>query len=242
MKTKYFKYQVIHNALVVHFDNPQTSNAFGLEEANEFQKLALHAVQKKLSGFILTSDLPVFCSGGHLKNYAKLKKSEGLKVNKTICKILDQFQHLPIQTFALVTGDCFGGGIEVLSAFDSIYCTPNVYLGMWQRKIGLTWGWGGANRLKYRIPKKQLLKMLLEARTISAYEAQDMGLVDKIYPKELLTMKALESLKASSQLPSESFESAKKLNLSKLSPKAESELFAKIWFNKSHQKVLSKFK
>jgi enoyl-CoA hydratase/carnithine racemase len=238
MITKYFKNQIIHNALVVHFDVPQTANAFGIEEAKEFKKLADYAVQRKLLGFLLTSDQSVFCSGGHLKNYAKLKKKEGLKVNKDICKILDQFQHLPLHTFALVTGDCFGGGIEVLSAFDHIYATPNVLFGMWQRKMGLTWGWGGANRLKYRISKKKLLKLLLEARTLSAYEAHSVGIVDKIYSKELIVLKALESLKVAASLPQEPFLAAKKLNLSKLSPKVESQLFSEVWFNKSHQKLL----
>lgn len=239
MKTKYFKIQIINDVLIAHFECAETSNAFGMEEAEEFLRMSKYAIKNNATGIIVTSDLRIFCSGGHLKNYARLKKADGLKVNKKITKILNEFHHLSIPTVCLLTGDCFGGGIEWISAFDKIFAAPDILLGMWQRKIALSWGWGGANRLKYRLPKKILANLLMDAKTFSAYEALNLNLIDAIYPRELLPMKAFEYFQSQAKLSNYPTAALKSLNLSKLSPEKEAKLFESLWFNPDHQKVLS---
>ncbi len=226
--------------MIAHFESPESSNAFGIQEAEEFEKLSNYALKNKVQGIIITSDTRIFCSGGNLKNYARSPKSDGLKINKKITKILNDFQHIPIPTLCILSGDCFGGGMEWLSAFDKVLATPEVMLGMWQRKISLSWGWGGANRLKYRISKKTLMRLLLEAQTISAYQALDLNLIDAIYPKELITIKAFEFFQRQAELPAYPLSPIKALNLSKLSPEKEEKVFEKLWFNPDHKKILEK--
>lgn len=234
---KYFEFEIQSNILILYFQAPQTSNAFGIQEAEEFHKITQTHIKNGIQGILLTSNESIFCSGGHLKNYANQSKEDGLKVNKRITHILEEFSQVPVPTLALVQGDCIGGGLEVISAFDKVFATENAFFGMWQRKISLTWGWGGGHRLKKRIAKKLLLNLLLEAKTFSSFDALNMGLIDKIYPQSMIVKRALQYFKQSETLPK-----APVLVVKAGDFKHEDKIFKKLWWNSEHKEVLAKFK
>ena len=99
-------------------------------------------------------------------------RQPGILANRKIRVQLKQLAHLPVPTLALVDGECYGGGVELLSCFDFIYSTPTSQFGLWQRKVGLTFGWGGGVRLLKRMSEHQLKQLCLEAKTLTALEAK----------------------------------------------------------------------
>ena len=243
----YFKIELRGKILIAYFDNSKQANCFGIECAREFEKIQKYIKKNKIEGFLLTSEQRVFCSGGNLSDYAKFlgqkskSKSGGIKINREISKILKEFNKISIPTVCLVTGDCFGGGIEWISAFDTIYSTPQSLFGMWQRKIGLSWGWGGGQRLKLRMSKKNLINLLLDTNCFSSYKAQNLGLIDSIYTKELIFEKGLDYLnqhKSLPQIPVGKIKSADIIG----SDKGEQKIFESLWMNPEHQRLLSKFR
>lgn len=243
MDLKYFKIEIREKILIAYFDNSAQANSFGIACAKEFEKITKYIKKHKIEGFLLTSEQRIFCSGGNLSDYAKLKnKSQGIKINKEITKILNDFSKTPTPTICLVTGDCLGGGIEWISAFDTVYTTPSVTFGMWQRRIGLTWGWGGGHRLKMRTSKKNLMNLLLNASNFSSYKAKDLGVVDEIYPLELIVEKGLAFLEQHRDLPKIPFSKVKSADLAAHISKDEQRIFQSLWMNSEHQRLLSKFR
>ncbi|MES2770193.1 MAG: enoyl-CoA hydratase/isomerase family protein [Bdellovibrionota bacterium] len=235
---KYFRIEVREKILIAYFDNSAQSNCFGIACAKELQKIIKHVKKDKIEGLLLTSDQRVFCSGGNLSDYAKLKnKAQGIKINKEITKILNEFNKMPVPTICLVTGDCLGGGIEWISAFDTVYATPSALFGMWQRRIGLSWGWGGGHRLKLRVSKKNLMNLLLNANNFSSYQAQELGLIDAIYTNELIFEKGLDFLKKQRDLPKIPFIKIKSGDI-----KHEQKIFQSLWMNPEHQRLLRRFR
>lgn len=235
---KYFAVEHREKILIAYFNNSTQANCFGINCAKELLQILKYIKKNNVEGFLLTSEQRVFCSGGNLTDYAKLKgKAPGIKINKEITKILNELAEISVPTICLVTGDCLGGGIEWISAFDTIYSTPAALFGFWQRKIGLSWGWGGGHRLKLRVSKKNLLNLLLDANCFSSYKAKDIGLVDRIYSQELIFEKGLEFLEKNKHLPKIPFEKIKKADL-----KHEQKLFESLWMNSEHQRLLSKFR
>lgn len=238
MNLKYFRTEEREKIFIAYFNNPAQANALGLACAKELQKILKYIDKHKMEGFLLTSEARVFCSGGNLSDYAKLKnKSEGIKINKEITKILNDLNSAPVPTICLVTGDCFGGGIEWISAFDTVYAIPSALFGMWQRKIGLSWGWGGGHRLKMRVSKKNLMSLLLNANNFTSYHAKEIGLIDAVYSKELIFERGLDFLKKQRDLPKIPFSKIKSADL-----KHEQKLFESLWMNTEHQRLLSKFR
>lgn len=220
--------------LEIVFDDLKTNNAFDLKKAESLGKLLS---QKSVSLIILRGEGRIFCSGGNLKDYAELKtKSQGVAVNRKIRSVLEKLAKHKALKVAYVSGDCFGGGIELLSGFDLIYAQPQVFFGMWQRKMSLSFGWGGFARLSQRMNPSVAEQWLLMGDLKTAFWAQSSGLVD-----EVLT--ANEMLKHQHQLQKKlqedsdgSFESivqGLKLN--------EVKVFDDLWWSPTHRGHLKRF-
>lgn len=178
---KFFKTTESTHSLNIEFLIPATANALSLEAARELQKIRkIYAKSKK--PVIVSSHHPrVFCSGGNLSDYKKLKgKAPGLKINREITKILDAFAAWPVPKLAVIEGDVLGGGMEWLARFDFRWSTPNAFFAFWQRRIGLSSGWGGGRAWARKIGEDRLRILLIEGKILSAQEALNKGLVDRV--------------------------------------------------------------
>ena len=209
-------------------------NALGLAEA---KALSQHLSKIKFHSLLFRSEgTRFFCTGGNLKEQMNSQRTSSLKTQKMIREILEKVSALPIPTATILRGDAFGGGVELLSAFDRVFAAPHVQIGFWQRRLGVTFGWGGGSRLNRRMSEKKLNQSFLSAHVFSAYEAERAGLVDEVAPLELLEVKAKQWLYRTARLPQESFKAFRKWNL-----KSETKIFESLWFQKDHLAILKDF-
>lgn len=206
-------------------------NSFGALDA---EKLAKALKTKSLRGLILTGcGSRFFCTGGNLAEQSKAKNAKSsLDGQKKIRAALAALEKWPNPTLALVNGDCFGGGTELISSFDRVITVPHAMFGFWQRKLGLTYGWGGGARLLRRLGPK-LFSESIGAKSFSAYHALEIGLVDSIVPETELSSRGDEWLKHVLSLPS--YAECKAL---RATPSSESKIFEKLWMNPAHKKVV----
>jgi enoyl-CoA hydratase/carnithine racemase len=159
---------------------------------------------------------------------------EGRHVNDEIRSVLGELASLPVPTIACVTGDAFGGGVELLSCFDHVLSVPHAMFGLWQRKIGLSYGWGGGGRLESRLGTAQLRSLSLSTRAISAREALAIGLVDQLVQPAALESSASALAQRLISLPTEPV-----ATLKSFTSFSEADSFNALWWNPSHTKVLS---
>ena len=198
----------------------------------------LAAIQKESPKTLLLSNRgSFFCSGGNLAFYAGLKtKKEGLEYNKRIGEILDEIQALKIPKACFVNGPCLGGGIELISRFDYIVAASTSFFGLWQRRIGLSFGWGGAESIANRVGEQRLQRWLQEATTLSPYRALQWGLIDQVS----LSTKGIELceswLEKSLSLGEESFHKTKDIVIN------EKKAFQSLWHSAKHLEALEKVK
>lgn len=179
---KSFKATETEYSLNIDFFIPGAANALSLEAARELRKLQKSYGKWKKPVIVSSVHPRVFCSGGNLSDYKKLKgKPPGLKVNREIQSVLDGFGNWAVPKLAVVEGDVLGGGMEWLARFDFRWSTPNAFFAFWQRRIGLSTGWGGGKAWSRIIGEEKVRKLLLEARVLSAGEALRHGLTDQIF-------------------------------------------------------------
>jgi len=220
--------------LEIVFDDLKTGNAFDLKKAQALGKL-LSA--KNISLILLRARGRIFCSGGNLKDYAGLKtKAQGVAVNRQIRAVLDKLSKHPALKIAAVTGDCFGGGIELLSCCDLIYAEPHVFFGMWQRRMALSFGWGGFERLSTRMNPSAAEEWLLTGDVRGVFQARDLGLVDRVMNSARLAAK-LSSLKQQCQNDSDGSFAAIANGLKK----NEAKVFESLWGKPAHTAHLRRF-
>lgn len=224
-------YQIKEEGLFYELAN-ENRNSFSLAESRQLKEALDLALNKKLKFFVLTHRGRVFCAGGNLKDYASLNtKEEGVEINTEIGETLQRLSQAPIATLVYLQGDAFGGGVELASAFDFIWASPSSFLGLWQRKVGLSFGWRGAERLLKRLDEKRLSSLGLEARSISSYEALEIGLVDRVVEPQSWQRELRRWIEQQRVLPQAPVAAWKDLSREK----AE---FETLWWSESHLSIL----
>ncbi len=227
------KYDLQDDILWVTLADPEAGNAFSPAMAAEFHKLRQSHAHQAL---IVQNEGRFFCAGGNLRHYQSLKsKEEGLQQNQEIKEILSDLENSSVPTLALVDGIVLGGGIEFLSAFHQIIATPSSLFGLWQRRIGLTFGWGGQARLQQRIGPVRTRQWLNSGKTHSAWMAQDMGLVDAVVLRESLTLEGRKVISEINEMGGDSFAQIQ------ANKNDQDVAFKKLWLSGRHKKVLSQF-
>lgn len=83
-----------------------------------------------------------------------------------------------------VKGYCVGGGLEISLCCDLIYAAEGSKFKLPELNIGLVPGCGGAINLPKKLPLNRAFEMILFAETLTADEAKEWGLVNKIFPAD----------------------------------------------------------
>ena len=216
--------------LQIHFNAPKQGNSFGVNEAEQLNK----ALQTN-KPLVFTNEGRWFCAGGNLTKYRTMDRHEGIKANRIIAEALDKLSSHPHPTIACMTGDCFGGGMELLSAMDDRMASPECYFGFWQRRVGLSLGWGGGQRWLKRVPESALRRHLMNASSFTAYQAYRDGFIDKLAPANQLLSLATKIIESHLSLPQQSYQFVKVTEIQK-----ETDVFEKLWHSPEHLEKLNK--
>ena len=104
-----------------------------------------------------------------------------------------QVQELQIPVIAAVNGFALGGGSEIALACDFIYASDKAKFGLPEITLGLIPGYGGTQRLPRLIGKNKAKELIFTGKMISASEAYEIGMVNKVVPSESLMEEVLKT-------------------------------------------------
>ncbi len=233
----------------LRLDDVQNRNAFRLSTARELRgilrKLKADARREDRSTTLATTLVyrargPVFCAGGHLHDYEKMGAAAGRKANREITSVVDELRQWGGLSLAIVEGDALGGGLEMMAAFDVVWSVPEAMFGFWQRRVGLSFGWGGERRLRDRLSTARLRQEILAARTLTAEAALEIGLIDAIIPRAQLESEIRDFVARQRGLSSSTAQASKAI-LEAKSAAAARRIFDKLWWSEEHRVRLKAF-
>ncbi|MCB0738075.1 MAG: enoyl-CoA hydratase/isomerase family protein, partial [Bacteroidetes bacterium] len=146
---------------------------------------------------IITGNERVFAAGADIKQMAGKGAIDMLKIDQFTT--WEAIRRIKKPIIAAVSGYALGGACELTMLCDMIVASETAQFGQPEIKIGVMPGAGGTQRLTRAVGKARAMEMALTGRFITAKEAYDYGLINKIVPVEVYLDEAKKLAKAIAQ-------------------------------------------
>ncbi len=133
-----------------------------------------------------------FCAGADLKERKTMPAERVPDFVRNIRGLMDDVASMPQPTVAVVQGFAFGGGTELMLACDLRVAAEEAMFGLTETTLAIIPGAGGTQRLPRLIGASRAKDLILTGRKIGAAEAEQIGLVNRVAPRESLDEAARE--------------------------------------------------
>ncbi len=168
--------------LTLTLNRPQAMNAFNYAQVEALQaQIDAVRFRPEIRVVILTgAGEKAFCAGADLKERATLSE---LRVNEYLYKqrnLFTSIEDLNKPVIAAINGAAFGGGTEITLACDIRIISKTASMGLTETRLAIIPGAGGTQRLPRLIGRGKAKELIYTGRRVSAREALDIGLVNKV--------------------------------------------------------------
>ena len=168
---------------LVTLNRPQALNALNNQLMRELMD-ALETFDENdaIGAMVIMGNEKAFAAGADIKEMA----------DKTIQQMMDT-DHIAVfgrirtiqkPVIAAVSGWALGGGCEIALSCDMIIASESAKFGQPEISIGVIPGAGGTQRLTHAVGKAIAMEMILNDRRLTAQEAYQFGLVNRVVPVE----------------------------------------------------------
>lgn len=127
-----------------------------------------------------------FSAGADLKERKTLTPPEVKRNVKAIREAFSDIEALPQPTIAAINGYALGGGFELALACDFRISVPEAKMGLTELSWAIIPGAGGTQRLPRLIGTSKAMELILMAKRISAEEALELGVLNRVVERESL--------------------------------------------------------
>jgi len=174
-------------------NRPETLNALDLETLDALEAAVDEAMADDTVRVIMFtgSGNRAFVAGGDI---ADLNSRRGLahylEFAERIHGVFRKIEALDKPTVAAVNGWALGGGTELLLCLDIRLVAQSAKLGLPEITLGLFPGAGGSQRIIRQIAPCKAKELMFTGKRISAQEAVDLGLANRVVPDAELMQSA----------------------------------------------------
>jgi len=176
--------------LIITINRPDKMNALNKTVFNDLDDVIDEVYNNpEIKSAIITGAGPkAFVAGADISEFTSLEPDDSTRLARRGQNVFDKIENCPKPIVAAVNGFALGGGCELALACHFIYASENAKFGQPEVNLGLIPGYGGTQRLTQLVGKNLAMELLMSGNMISAREAMDYGIVNKVVPQdELLT-------------------------------------------------------
>jgi enoyl-CoA hydratase len=175
---------------LVRLNRPQALNALNQALVAELMEALLaFDADAGIGAMVVTGSEKAFAAGADIKEMADASAVEMLSLDP-IARF-DRINQVRKPVIAAVSGWCLGGGNELAMSCDMIVASESARFGQPEINLGVIPGAGGTQRLARAVGKAVAMEMVLNNRMLSAEEALQFGLVNRVVPVERFLEEAL---------------------------------------------------
>ena len=166
---------------LITLNRPQAMNALNNQLLREvMDALDVYDKDDNIGTLVITGSEKAFAAGADIKEMAD--KSAQDMTSRDPIAIFGNIRTIRKPVIAAVSGYALGGGCELAMSCDMIVASETAKFGQPEITIGVIPGAGGTQRLTRAVGKAIAMEMVLNNRTITAQEAYQFGLVNRVLP------------------------------------------------------------
>jgi len=166
---------------LITLNRPEALNALNNQLMRELMD-ALDAFDKddEIGATVITGSEKAFAAGADIKEMAHKNTLQMMDTDHVA--VFGRILTIRKPVIAAVSGWALGGGCEVALSCDMIVASDSAKFGQPEINIGVIPGAGGTQRLIRAVGKALAMEMILNNRTLTAQEALQYGLVNRVVP------------------------------------------------------------
>ena len=176
---------------LITLNRPQAMNALNNQLMRELMD-ALEAFDKDdvVGVMVVTGNKKAFAAGADIKEMAD--QSIQQMMDRDHVAVFGRIRTIKKPVIAAVSGWALGGGCEIALSCDMVVASESAKFGQPEIMIGVIPGAGGTQRLTRAVGKAIAMEMILNNRTLTAQEAYQFGMVNRVVPVEGYLHEALK--------------------------------------------------
>ncbi|MFN0092177.1 MAG: enoyl-CoA hydratase/isomerase family protein [Acidimicrobiales bacterium] len=181
---------------VLTLNRPDQGNAINGAMAAELRQAALElSYDRSVRAVVLQSFGRVFCGGGDLASFANSSDDELPRIIDSLTIDLHaavaRFAKMDAPVVAAVTGAAGGAGMSLVAACDLVIAGESARFTMGYTKAGLVPDGTSSFFLARVVGLRRATELVLTNRVLSAAEAAEWGLINRVVPDEDVRAEAL---------------------------------------------------
>ncbi|BAU29463.1 short chain enoyl-CoA hydratase [Aneurinibacillus soli] len=200
MNDTFITVSVEGNVGIIELNRPHVLNALNLQMVEEIVA-ALEAFDRDqtIRCMVITGQERAFAAGADIEEMAH----DGVvsMLVKDQFAVWDRISLVTKPIIAAVSGFALGGGCELMMSCDIVIASETARIGQPEVKLGVMPGAGGTQRLTKAVGKLKAMEMLLTGEPITAHEALQYRLVNRVVPAELCRAEALKTARRIADMP-----------------------------------------
>jgi enoyl-CoA hydratase len=190
MSYEFILTEVYDRVGLLRLNRPKALNALSNGLRRELiDALGAFEADASIGAIVITGDERAFAAGADIKEMASASAVDMLRQDSI--GSFDRIQHIRKPIIAAVSGWCLGGGNELAMSCDMIVASETARFAQPEINLGVIPGAGGTQRLTRAVGKAMAMEMVLNNRTLTAAEALQYGLVNRVVPVERYLEEAL---------------------------------------------------
>jgi enoyl-CoA hydratase/carnithine racemase len=197
--------EVADGVAIVCLDRPAKHNALTPEMLGQLERILVDLDAQRSVRVVLVTGAGgrSFCAGADIHRFKALHPLDmWAQWTRRGHRVFHQLAGLRQPTIAAVSGNAYGGGLELALACDLRIVADDATLGLTEVGIGTLPGWGGTGRLRDLIGAGRAKEMIFTGEPLTADRALAWGLANQLVPKaEVITAARALAAKITGRAP-----------------------------------------
>ncbi len=204
----------------ITLNRPEAANAIDLPLARELAYAAMECDEDPSVRAVLlraTPESKLFCAGGDLRSFAGAGDRTPIllkEITMYLHAAISRFARMRAPVVAAVGGAAAGAGFSLVASTDLALCSESASFTMAYTAAGLTPDGSSTFFLPRLLGRRRTLELMLLNRRLTATEALDWGIVNRVVPDADLAAEAVTMVTSLAAGPTEAYGLLKKLVLS----------------------------